>query len=176
MLRNLQGFTLALPIPLDATQILDFAGRWGKERIPQYTEIKIGTHLRENRRGRTGLIQLILCTWEQKGFNFNSGQIWAIHNAWSGNHVTYCEKTYHGDQILGAGELLLSGEVKLKTQESYSTPSIYAAYGIGLDNIANKFHTYMRSTTTPTRPRPITLNVWEAVYFDPNLKNLKKTG
>ncbi len=45
---------LAFPVPSVASEILDFAGRWGKERVPQRRPLNVGTHLREGRKGRTG--------------------------------------------------------------------------------------------------------------------------
>ena len=42
---------LAFPVPSVASEILDFAGRWGKERVPQRRPINLGTHLREGRKG-----------------------------------------------------------------------------------------------------------------------------
>ena len=50
---------------------------------------------------------------------------------------------------------------------------MYAAYGIGLDAIADRFHRCMRSRPQHPAPlRPVTLNVWEAVYFDHDLDRL----
>ena len=43
-----------LPLPKEATQTLDFAGRWSNERNPQRKEIAIGTWIRESREGRSG--------------------------------------------------------------------------------------------------------------------------
>ena len=40
-----------LPLPKEATQTLDFAGRWSNERNPQRKEIATGTWVRESREG-----------------------------------------------------------------------------------------------------------------------------
>ena len=48
-----------------------------------------------------------------------------------------------------------------------------AAYGVGLDEVARRFHRYLRSRDQhPSAPRPVTINVWEAVYFDHDLDRL----
>lgn len=57
----LEELTLTVPVPGDADELLDFAGRWGKERTPQRSTFTVGTHLRENRRGRTGPIPRMSC-------------------------------------------------------------------------------------------------------------------
>jgi Melibiase/Bacterial PH domain len=75
--------------------------------------------------------------------------------------------------VIGGGELLLPGEVVLQEDGSYTSPCVYAAYGIGLDAIAHRFHRCMRSRPQHPAPlRPVTLNVWEAVYFDHDLDRL----
>jgi alpha-galactosidase len=58
--------------------------------------------------------------------------------------------------------------VVLAPGESYATPWVYlAAAGDGLDSLAAQFHGYLRSLPAhPASPRPVNLNVWEAVYFD----------
>lgn len=172
---QLSGLCLALPVPLDAVETLDFAGRWGKERVPQWQEITVGTHLREGRKGRTGADAAYVLHAGERGFNFGSGKIWALHTAWSGNHVTYLERTYSGVQVLGGGELLLPGECTLEPGDSYTSPFVYASFGHGLDQVAARFHQFMRARPQhPKTPRPVTLNVWEAVYFDHDLDKLKR--
>ncbi len=50
----LEDLVLSLPLPAEATELLDFAGRHNLERVPQRARLGVGLHLRENRRGRTG--------------------------------------------------------------------------------------------------------------------------
>ena len=96
-----------------------------------------------------------------------------MHVAWSGNHRLLAERTPAGASLLGGGELLLPGEVRLAAGETYTSPWIYGSYGIGLDALTARFHGYLRSRRHhPRRPRPVTLNTWEAVYFDQSLERL----
>ncbi len=73
-----------------------------------------------------------------------------------------------GVTTIGGGELLLPGEITLAEGESYATPWVYlAATRAGLDDLSAQFHRYLRSVPAhPGSPRPVNLNVWEAVYFD----------
>ena len=48
---GLEDVVLALPVPSQATELLDLAGRWGMERLAQSRAFTTGTHLREGRRG-----------------------------------------------------------------------------------------------------------------------------
>lgn len=164
---------VALPVPTRAREILDFAGRWSKERIPQRRELVVGIHEREGRKGRTGPDAATVLSVGVPGFGFQRGEVWGIHVAFSGNHRHYAERLSTGAQVVGGGELLLPGEILLETGGSYRGPWVYGAYGDGLDDQAHHFHRYLRARPThPRRPRPVTLNVWEAVYFDHDLDRL----
>ena len=169
----LDQLTMAYPVPAQAVELLDFAGRWGRERVPQRTEFTMGTRLRENRRGRTGADSATLLHAGVRGFGFAAGAVWSVHTAWSGNHTHYAERTFDGHRLLGGGELLLPGEVVLRDGESYSTPWVYGCYADGLDAAARRFHRYLRARPGHVSvDRPVTLNVWEAVYFDQDLDTL----
>ncbi|MGO4956891.1 alpha-galactosidase [Luteococcus sp. Sow4_B9] len=170
---QLEQLLLALPVPTRATEVLDFAGRWGKERVPQRTTLPVGTHWREGRHGRTGADSAHVLHLGEAGFDFATGEVWSIHTAWSGNHVHYAEKTLTGDQVIGGGELLLPGEMVLDHGEAYTSPWIVLAHGTGLDQIAHAHHDFLRATHPVDAQRPVTLNVWEAVYFDHDADRLR---
>jgi alpha-galactosidase len=170
---SLADCVLAYPVPQYAREILDMAGRWSKERVPQRRWLGVGTHLRENRKGRTGADATTVLNVGVPGFSFSDGEIWALHTGWSGNHTHYAERLSLGEEVIGGGELLLPGEVILASGESYRSPWIYGSYGRGLDAVAHRFHRYLRSREQhPSVHRPVTLNVWEAVYFDHDLDRL----
>lgn len=170
---TVDDLTLAMPIPSGAREILDFAGRWGKERTPQRRELVVGTHQREGRKGRTGTDAATVLTVGEPGFGFAHGRVWGVHTAWSGNHRHHAERLATGRQVIGGGELLLPGEVRLDTGGTYEGPWVYFAHGDGLDDQARRFHRWLRSRPQhPTTPRPMTINVWEAVYFDHDLARL----
>ncbi len=164
---TLDDVSLCLPLPAEAVELLDFTGRHNGERVPQRLPLRNGTHLRENRRGRTGADSAFVLHAGVPGFGFASGRVWAMHTAWSGNHRHYAERVFTGEQVLGGGEVLLPGEIVLGQGESYSSPWVYGSYGDGLDAVAHRFHAHLRAKhRRPDVDRPVTLNVWEAVYFD----------
>ena len=157
-----------LPLPETATQSMDFAGRWSKERNPQRRDIATGRWVRESHEGRSGhnfTIGQIALTRET---NFGSGQAWSVALAWSGDSSYFVEKTYEGAVSIGAGEKFLPGEMILKSGESYQAPDFIATYSSrGLDGIAHGYHRYLRSRAVhPKSARPVTLNMWEAIYFN----------
>ena len=164
---GLDDLVLAFPVPDEASELLDFAGRHNLERVPRRGPFPMGTHLRENRKGRTGADSAYVLHAGTPGFGFAAGRVWAVHTAWSGNHTHYAERVFTGEQVIGGGELLLPGEIRLAKGETYESPWVYAAHGDGLDEIARRFHRHLRAREPRVDVnRPVTLNVWEAVYFD----------
>jgi alpha-galactosidase len=170
---TVDDLVLAYPVPAEAAELLDFGGRHNRERIPQRGPFAVGTHLRENRKGRTGADSAYLLHAGTPGFGFAGGEVFAVHTAWSGNHTHFAERVFTGERVLGGGELLLPGEMVLGPGETYDSPWLYGAHGTGLDRVAGRFHRHLRSRPQPVdADRPVTLNVWEAVYFDHDLDRL----
>jgi alpha-galactosidase len=172
---TVDGLEAALPVPAQATELLDLTGHWSRERHPRRREFDLGTWSRESRRGRTGHDATLALLAGTAGFGFRHGEVWGLHVAWSGNHVTYAERMPEGTATLGGGELLASGEVILEPGDTYSSPWLYAGYSArGIDGLSAAFHGWLRSRPNhPTTPRPVVLNTWEAVYFDHDLGRLR---
>ncbi len=169
----MQSLLGCLPVPERAAELLDLTGRWCRERSPQRRPFQHGTQARLSRRGRTGHDATLLLAVGTPGFGFRSGEVWAVHTAWSGNHEHTAERLPEGAGAGGAGalfggELLQPGELRLGPGEAYSTPWICFSYSEhGLDGVSARVHRWLRSRPEhPRRPRPLTLNSWEAVYFD----------
>ena len=165
---QLDQLTVFLPVPREATELLDFTGRWIRERAPQRGPFTTGTHLREARRGKPGHDSAFLIAAGTRGFGFRSGEVWLTHVAWSGNSRHVAERANDGVGLIGGGELLLPGEVRLAPGDHYESPWVYAAYSsTGLDAASDRIHRWLRSRPNhPHRPRPVLVNTWEAAYFD----------
>ncbi len=170
---TVDSLTLAFPVPAEASELLDLAGRWARERMPQRRPFTVGTHLRENRKGRTGSDSAYVMHAGTPGFGFADGEVYGVHTAFSGNHLHFAERVFTGIRLLGGGELLLPGELRLAPGETYTGPLVYGVHGTGLDAVARRFHGVLRARKRrlSTR-RPVTYNVWEAVYMDHSLPKL----
>ncbi|GAA2481707.1 alpha-galactosidase [Terrabacter carboxydivorans] len=168
-----------LPLPLRADEVLDLTGRWCRERSPQRSRLDHGTHLRASRRGRTGHDATLLMMAGTRGFDWRTGEVWAVHTAWSGNHEHLVEALPEGagrhHAVIGGGELLAPGEVRLAPGQSYAAPTVVFVHSTeGLDGLSRRLHRSLRARAGhPSRPRPVVLNTWEAVYFDTDLDQLK---
>ncbi len=107
------------------------------------------------------------------GFGFESGLVHGIHVGWSGDQRVFAERLPLGEALLAGGELLAWGEIVVAPGAEVSSPIVYGSWGEGLDQLASRFHATWRARPQhPRRPRPITLNTWEAVYFDHRLPKL----
>lgn len=169
---ELQELAIVLPVPAEASELLDLTGRWCRENHPQRHTIQQGTWVRSGRHGRTGHDSSLLVAVGSKGFSNRSGNVWAVHFGWSGNHEQYLDALPDGRRMLGATELLSPGEVVIGSGDCYRTPSLYAAFSAeGIDGVTRSFYEWFRSrpnhvATRTGRVRPVVLNTWEAVYFD----------
>ncbi|MFQ6171395.1 alpha-galactosidase [Oryzobacter sp. R7] len=170
-----------LPLPTRADELLDLTGRWTRERAPQRHPLTDGSFVRSGARGRTGHDATLLLVAGTAGFGFRHGEVWAAHVAWSGNHHHLAERLpepagAHA-AVLGGGESLAPGEVRLGAGETYTAPDVVAVWSDGgLDGLTNRLLRHQRSATDyrAGRPRPLVLNTWEAVYFQTDLDHLKR--
>jgi alpha-galactosidase len=174
----LAGLRALLPVPERATELLDFSGKWVRERAPQRSPLGFGTHSRRARRGKPGHDSPYLLAAGTAGFGSGHGELWAVHLAWSGDGEYLAERLPEGagafSAVIGAGESLRPGEVLLRDGDRYEAPTaVFTWSDRGLDGIADRLHRRLRARPGhPSSPRPLVLNTWEAVYFDHDLGRL----
>jgi alpha-galactosidase len=170
--------TACLPIPQNMTDIIGFSGRWSdefrRERLARFS----GTYLRENKRGRSShdcFPAVILCAGDTRE---QSGEAYALHLAWSGNHSIRVDSISDGRAFASLGAYFFPGELSLAAGESFESPPIIAGYSCsGLSALSRQYHSYVREEllrpVVRSRPRPVHYNSWEAVYFDHDIPRLK---
>ena len=170
----LHSLSPTLPLPGRATEVLDFTGRWSSEFRARRRSWATGALSSTNRRGRTSHDHPPVLFVGEKGFGEWDGAVWGAHLAWSGNHEWFADVLTDGRRYLQMGELLHPGEVVLAPGESYAAPTLVAVHSsTGLTEASWGFHRYLRSLpAAPTTERPVTLNTWEAMYFDHNADRL----
>ncbi|MFY1632518.1 alpha-galactosidase [Solwaraspora sp. WMMB335] len=172
---HLASLDVLLPVPDRADELLDFTGQWAQERRPQRANMRQGAWSRESRHGRPGHDDPYLMIAGTPGFGFRGGEVWAAHLAWSGDKRLWVERQPSGQSLLGAGELLAAGEMRLAPQDAYTTPWVVAAWsGAGLDGLSARLHSWIRSRRPARGHRPVVLNTWEAVYFDQDRDRLDR--
>ena len=174
----LEHFLYWLPLAEQANEVLDFYGHWTKERQPQRRSLDYGLLTRESFEGRSGHDYTITQVALNNATGFRHGEAWSLAMAWSGNNIHHVERLIDGHKSIGAGEYLLPGEVILKKGQSYQAPRAIASFSDrGLDGLTNNHYSWIRSRPnhiTKLRPRSLTLNMWEAVYFDHNEVSIRQ--
>lgn len=166
-----------LPVPSRLTEYLSFHGRWCAEFALERMQVPVGLTKRENRRGRTsheGFPGIVLLG---ENTDEDTGPCLGAHLGWSGNHRMVLERLPSGEMQLQMGALHFAGELLLVPGKSLKTPELYiTASSKGLSALTQSFHEEIRSNIVkfpnPDRPRPVTVNTWEALYFDHNWENM----
>ncbi|WP_234998816.1 alpha-galactosidase [Demequina sp. NBRC 110057] len=173
---SLDELSAWLPVPDRATETLDFSGRWLLERQPQRLPFAPGLRLREGQEGRSGHDHTVVQCALTPDATTERGEVWALGVLWSGGIRHLAERDVRGRGALGAGELLEAGEAELAPGDTYAAPTVAALYSsAGLDGLSAASHAWLRSRPgRAASARPLTLNVWEAVYFDHDLDTLTR--
>lgn len=165
-------------VPQHYSHYLQFHGRWCGEFATERQDVPIGQVAFENRRGRTshesfpGLVVLEGTTDE------NQGDCIGLHLAWSGNHRLMLERSTTGECQFQAGHLTLPNEIVLGPGQAVESPDLILTLSSnGLNGLSQRFHDYVRSSVLNlpdnAKHRPVTLNTWEAIYFDHDIDRLK---
>ncbi len=160
---------VALPVAADASELVSFGGRWANEFQPNRRPWPPGVSVAETRLGRTSHESPALVMAGTSGFGEWRGDVWMAHLAWSGNHRIGAVRLPDGRRYLTGGELLHPGEVCLGPGQRLATPPLigsFSSHGVG--EASRRFHNLVRSMDhwSTRGPRPVSLNTWEAVYFD----------
>jgi len=157
----------ALPLPEHSGSLVTFGGHWTGEFRETHHALAPGEIVREARGGRTGHEHFPAALLLAPGATANAGEAHAVHLAWSGGHTMTCEELSDGRRQIQFGPLLRPGEIILAPGGTLRTPTLYAAYSdAGRSGIAQRLHARVRDLIGhQRRPRPVTCNSWEAVYF-----------
>ncbi|MAH12014.1 MAG: alpha-galactosidase [Acidimicrobiaceae bacterium] len=164
---------VSVPVP-QASEVLQFGGRWSDEFHPTRHSWEWGTFVVENRSGRTSATRFPMLMAGTADFSEQSGKVTAIHLGWSGDGQVRADRLPDGRRILQAGEIFGAGEVVLNTGETHRSAPVFLAHSAaGLNGISDSFHGYVRARPTHVATeRPVILNTWEAVYFAHDLNTL----
>jgi alpha-galactosidase len=173
---QLDDLVLSLPVPDEATNC------WTSR--PAQPGTGAATRPVRGRRpcprepqGRTGADSAYVLHAGTAGFGFGSGAVWAVHTAWSGNHTHYADACSPASSGSAAVSCCCPARCGWPPASRTESPWIYGSYGNGLDDVARRFPPApARPRTRVSTQRPVTLNVWEAVYFDHDADKLIELG
>jgi alpha-galactosidase len=167
-----------LKLPDHVQKIMSFEGRWSNEFQRNTVDLFLGSFVRENRKGKTSHDNFPGFLVHHEHTNEQSGECYGFHLGWSGNHKMRVELLPEGRVYAQLGELLMPGELELKPQQSYVSPTLYACYSNqGFSKLSQQYHQFVRenilSSALKTKARPVHYNTWEGLYFDHDVDTLK---
>lgn len=159
---------VTVPLPSDAAEILTFSGTWCHEFQTPRLSLPAGSFERACRRGRPGHDGFPALVCGTPGFADQTGWIAAAHLAWSGDHVLRIDALPDGQRVMQLGEAFAGGALTLAAGETYCSPDAVIFMADGLNDLRSQTHAHFRTHILPaqTRPRPVHLNTWEALYFN----------
>ena len=134
-----------------------------------------GTHLRARAGAAAPATTRPCCSSPgTPGFGFRSGEVWAVHVAWSGNHEHLVERCPRAPartpRCSAAASCSRPGEVAPRPR-ARPTPRPTVVFVHSADGPRRALAPAAPQPAGPRRrtrrgPRPVVLNTWEAVYFD----------
>ena len=173
------GLRALLPLPDRATELLDFTGKWCRERAPQRLPFAFGTHARRARRGKPGHDSPYLLVAGTAGFGFAHGEVWGVHLALERRRRVPRRAAARGrrghSRVIGARRAAALGRGGRCSPASATTPRPCSSRGRTAGSTGSRHGSTAASAPArghPAHPRPLVLNTWEAVYFDHDLDRL----
>ncbi|MFD0978122.1 alpha-galactosidase [Tropicimonas aquimaris] len=165
-----------LPAPQNATEMIDFAGRWIGEFRPVRTPWDAGIRMRDNRTGRTDHAHFPGLILPCVGATNTMGAAYALHYGWSGGHRMLAEELPDGRRQVQFGH---AAHTEHAPATRFETSTLYATFSdTGLNGCATSFQRHLRDHLVtwphPERPRPVHYNCWEAIYFDHDIPTLRQ--
>ena len=152
-------------------EMLSMYGTWADERHIDRKPLRHGRQYVTSTRGITGHQSQPFLAVVSPQTTQESGDVYAMHLIYSGNHVAGAELDPFDHVRMFIG---ISGEKfrwKLDSGESFQTPEavlLYSAEGLG--GMTRRLHDLYRSHLIRSpylhKDRPILINNWEATYFD----------
>ena len=150
-------------------ELLDFGGRHNRERIPQRRPFGIGTHLRENRKGRTGADSAYLLHAGTPGLRLRRRRdLRRAHRRGAATTPTTPSGCSPASGCSAAASCCCPGRSCWRRARPTGARGSTARTAPGWTQVAAPVPP-APARPPPTRSsadRPVTLNVWEAVYFD----------
>lgn len=167
---------LGVPVPADLDEIRTHTGHHLRERSTQIHAFVDGHFAKETWVGRPDFDFTSALIAATHSAGWERGAQRGVHLAWSGNSTHFAVRTPYTRGFIGAGELLVGGEVCLRRGQSYETPELLASWGDGTNELAYRFHAHLRQLHPgfSQRVRPVTLNTWEALYYDHDIDKMMR--
>jgi alpha-galactosidase len=169
--------SLALPMPAWAQRVTRHTGRWAAEMQALHAPLTHGLQGAMSFEGRPGHAAGHWLRVDGVATTETQGLTLGAHLAWSGDHEVLLERDADGARSLLAARLD-AGEICVAPGGSFETPAaVLCITDGGHAALRRALHRHVRDAVlpkTPTGPRRVHLNTWEAVGFRQDLATLER--
>ncbi len=169
--------SLALALPGWARRLTRYTGRWAAEMRAVHAPILHGLQGAISSEGRPGHAAGHWLRIDDGSATETQGLVLGAHLAWSGDHEVLVERDADGARLLMAARLD-AGEVRIAPGGSFAAPeAVFCVGDGGYAALRHALHRHLRASVlpkTPTGPRRVHLNTWEAVGFRQDLATLQR--
>lgn len=146
-------------------------GSWARERRIDRQRVGFGYHSVESSRGISSHQEHPFMAVVSEGATQETGDVYAMNFVYSGNFVSFVEKSQFGSQRFAMGINPKGFCWKLGAEEKFSAPEVVMVYSdSGLDKMTTTFHDLYREhlirKSWVYSERPVLINNWEGTYFD----------
>ena len=169
--------SLALPLPVWAQQVTRYTGRWAAEMQALRAPLSHGLQGAMSFEGRPGHAAGHWLRLDDATTTETQGLTLGAHLAWSGDHEVLLERDADGARLLLAARID-AGEIRVTPGGSFETPvAVFCITDRGHAALRHALHRHVRESVlpkTPSGPRRVHLNTWEAVGFQQDLATLQR--
>ena len=146
-------------------------GSWARERRIDRQRVGFGYHSVESSRGISSHQEHPFMAVVSEGATQETGDVYAMNFVYSGNFVSFIEKSQFGSQRFAMGINPRGFCWKLGAGEKFAAPEVVMVYSdSGLDKMTSTFHDLYREhlirKSWVYSKRPVLINNWEGTYFD----------
>lgn len=157
--------------------MLQFSGRWAKERQLVRRSLVPGEQAVESRRGISSHQQNPFFILARPGADETAGEVYGFNLVYSGNFLANVEVDQYGCARAQMGINPFDFAWGLEPGASFQTPEVVMAFSAGgLGGMSHIYHDLYRARLCRgkyrDRVRPVLINNWEATYFNFNESKL----
>lgn len=171
-----KAYSYCLDLPEGKYECIEFAGRYGMERIPVRSRLN-GVKCIRSTAGVSGHKTNPFFALVSSDATEEHGEAYGFNLIYSGNFCNEIDVNQLGCVRICGGINAETFSWRLKSGECFVTPEAVLTYsGKGIGQLSRNFHDFIRRHIIDPNfafaPRPVVANTWEAAYFSLDEKSV----
>ncbi len=166
-----KALSCCVDLPEQDYEMVQFAGAWARERIPQVRKLTGGVTAIESKRGVSSANFNPFMIIKRPNTDDHAGDAYGFSFVYSGNFLGLAEGSTYGRLRILMGINPERFAWVLKPGETFETPEVVIAHtNAGLNDLSQTYHRLYNNNLVrgkwKNEPRPILNNNWEATFMD----------